>query len=41
MPLKNRGTLRLKRGWLFRWGFFFFFWWERGGKRGEKGVRIM
>lgn len=39
MPLKNRGTLRLKRGLLFRWVFFF--WWERGGKRGEKGVRIM
>lgn len=40
MPLKNRGTVRLKRGWLFQW-VFFFFWWERGGKRGKKGVRIM
>lgn len=35
MPLKNRGTLRLKRGLLFRWGFFFFGGREegRGGKR--------
>lgn len=34
MPLKNRGTLRLKRGLLFRWVFFFGGREEgRGGKR--------
>lgn len=35
MPLKNRGTVRLKRGWLFQWVFFFFGGREegRGGKR--------
>lgn len=41
MPLKNRGTLRLKRGWLFRWGFFFFLVGERreeGGKGSKNNV---
>lgn len=32
MPLKNRGTLRLKRGLLFRWVSFFLV-----GERREEG----
>lgn len=36
MPLKNRGTLRLKRGWLFRWGFFFFFGGREEGRGGKR-----